>query len=114
MENVLKEILSKLDEDSLQAISKKANATPNQTKSALASAIPILMNALAKNSSSNEGAAALQKAVAKDHSGSLLDNFSDLLAVFTAAFTASSQLLGEEAIISMTFNTDITLLFRNE
>lgn len=79
MENVLNEILSKLDNDSLQAISKQANATPDKTKNALASAIPILMNALAKNSSSSEGAAALQKAVAKDHNGSLLDNLGDFL-----------------------------------
>lgn len=77
--NVLNELLSKLDDNSLQAISKKANATPTQSKAALASAIPILMNALAKNSSTHEGASSLQNAVKKDHDGSLLDNLGDFV-----------------------------------
>jgi len=78
-ENPLSELLSRLDDDSLQTISKKTNASPQQTQSALASAIPILMNALAKNSSTREGKAALQNAVRKDHDGSLLDNLGDFL-----------------------------------
>ena len=74
MENILSEILSNIDDDSLQTISQQTNASPTQAKSALASAIPILMNALANNSSTEEGASALQNAVARDHDGSLLDN----------------------------------------
>ncbi len=72
-------MLSRLDDNSLQTISKKTNASPQQTQSALASAIPILMNALARNSSTREGKAALQNAVRKDHDGSLLDNLGDFL-----------------------------------
>ncbi len=79
MEDILGAILSKLDDSSLQAISNKANASPDQTKSAMASAIPILMNALARNSKSKDGAAALQSAVQRDHNGSLLDNLGDFL-----------------------------------
>ncbi|HER08021.1 MAG TPA: DUF937 domain-containing protein [Bacteroides sp.] len=78
-ENPLSELLSQLDDNSLQKISQKANASPTQAQSALASAIPILMNALAKNSSTREGKAALQNAVKKDHDGSLLDNLGDFL-----------------------------------
>ncbi|MDD2811888.1 MAG: DUF937 domain-containing protein [Bacteroidales bacterium] len=78
-ENVLGALLSKLDDNALQAISRKANATPQQAQGALASAIPVLMNALAKNSSTPEGADALQRAVAKDHDGSLLDNLGSFL-----------------------------------
>lgn len=77
--NVLKELLSQLDDNSLQAISQKANATPTQSQAALASAIPILMNALAKNTSTQEGASALENAVKRDHDGSLLDNLGDFL-----------------------------------
>jgi hypothetical protein len=56
-----------------------SDASPDQTKAALASAIPILMNALAKNSSTPEGADALQNAISRDHDGSLLDNLGGFL-----------------------------------
>ncbi|NLO03227.1 MAG: DUF937 domain-containing protein [Bacteroidales bacterium] len=79
MKNILGEILSRLDDNSIETISRQVNAPPDQTKTALASAIPILMNALAKNSNSREGAAALQNAVARDHDGSLFDNLGDFL-----------------------------------
>lgn len=79
MENLLGAILSQLDDNSIEAISRKANASPAQAKSALGSAIPILMNALAKNSSSGDGAASLKNALAKDHDGSLLDNMGSFL-----------------------------------
>lgn len=79
MKNILGEILSNLDDNSLEKISHQVNAPPNQTKTALASAIPILMNALAKNSSTSEGASALKNAIARDHDGSLLDHLGDFL-----------------------------------
>ncbi|MDD4755448.1 MAG: DUF937 domain-containing protein [Prolixibacteraceae bacterium] len=79
MKNILGEILSRLDDNSIETISRQVNAPPDQTKTVLASAIPILMNALAKNSNSREGAAALQNAVARDHDGSLFDNLGDFL-----------------------------------
>jgi hypothetical protein len=78
-ENMLSAILSHIGDNSLEAISQQVNASPDQTKSALASAIPILMNALAKNSQSPEGAASLQNALQRDHDGSLLDNLGGFL-----------------------------------
>ena len=74
MENLLNSILSKVDDQSLQSISRQANTTPAQAKSALSSAIPVLMGALAKNSRTPEGASSLQNAIQKDHNGGLLDN----------------------------------------
>jgi len=79
MENLLNSIMSQFDDNSLQVICSKANASPTQAKSALASAVPILMNALAKNSSSQEGASSLQQAVSRDHDGSLIDNLGGFL-----------------------------------
>lgn len=79
MENLLNSIMSQFDDNSLQAIGSKANASPTQAKSALASAVPILMNALAKNSSSQEGASSLQQALSRDHDGSLIDNLGGFL-----------------------------------
>ena len=79
MENILGAILSNLDDNSIETIGKQAHASPTQAKSALASAIPILMSALAKNSSSGDGAAALKNALARDHDGSLLENLGGFL-----------------------------------
>jgi hypothetical protein len=74
MENFINTILSRVDDQSIQSISQKANVSPTQAKSALSTAIPILMNSMANNSRSPEGAFALQQAVEKDHDGSLMDN----------------------------------------
>lgn len=74
MENLLNTILSHVDNQSLQAIGQKANTSPDQAKHALSDAIPILMNAMAKNSRNPEQAASLQQAIQKDHNGSILDN----------------------------------------
>jgi len=74
MENFINTILSQVDDQSIQSLSQKANTSPVQAKSALSTAIPILINAMAKNSRTSEGAFALQKAVEKDHDGSILDN----------------------------------------
>ncbi|MDD4638372.1 MAG: DUF937 domain-containing protein [Bacteroidales bacterium] len=79
MENILGSILSQIDNNALKTISRQANTTPAKAKSALTSAIPALMHAMAKNSSTKEGADALQKAVKKDHDGSLLDNLGEFL-----------------------------------
>jgi len=79
MSDLISSILSQFDDNSLQTISKQAGATPEQAKSALGDAIPILMNALARNNSSAVGAESLRNAIARDHDGSLLDNLGDFL-----------------------------------
>ena len=79
MDNILDSILSQIDKNTLEVIGQQANISPDKAQNALKSAIPILMSALARNSSTPEGASALQNAVAKDHDGSLLDNLGALL-----------------------------------
>jgi Bacterial protein of unknown function (DUF937) len=44
----------------------------------MASAIPILMNALAKNSSTPEGAEALQNAIDRDHDGTITGDIAQM------------------------------------
>ena len=97
-ENILGAILSSLDDNALESISQQTDASPNQAKAALASAIPILMNALAKNSSTPEGAAALHNAISRDHDGSLLDNLGGFLSNPAAANGAGilRHVLGEK------------------
>lgn len=79
MADFLNSILSQLSDGSIESMSQKINASPDQTKEALSSAIPLLVSALAKNSSSQDGAASLQSALERDHDGSILDNISDLI-----------------------------------
>lgn len=79
MENLLESLLSNFDSNSLQELGKQANLSPKQAKGAMESAIPLLMNALAKNSSTEEGASQLQNAINKDHDGSIFDNLGDFL-----------------------------------
>lgn len=79
MNDIIGAILSQFDDNSLKTISKQTGATPEQAKSALNDAIPILMNALARNNKSSDGAQALRNALARDHDGSLLDNLSGYL-----------------------------------
>lgn len=49
-------------------------ADEGKTQSALSAALPVLIGALAKNSSKEEGAKALDTALEKDHDGSVLDD----------------------------------------
>lgn len=46
----------------------------NQVQSAMNSALPILLNALSRNSSNQNGASALTNALDRDHDGSILDD----------------------------------------
>ena len=84
-DNILGAILSNFDESTLDIIGQQTGASPSQAKAALASAIPILMNALAKNTSTPEGAEALQNAINRDHDGSLLENLGGFLSNPAAA-----------------------------
>lgn len=79
MENIIDSLLSNLDSNSMQELSKKTNLPTKKAKGAMETAIPLLMNALAKNSGSTQGATELQEAIKRDHDGSLLDNLGDFL-----------------------------------
>lgn len=54
-------------------IAKATGLSPEQTKKAVAMAMPLLMGAMAKNSSTDQGAASLNTAL-DQHDGSILDN----------------------------------------
>lgn len=79
MEELLKSIFNQIDDNTIEAIGKQANASPDQAKGVLEDAIPILVSALARNSSTEEGATSLQNALERDHDGSLLDNLGGFL-----------------------------------
>ena len=78
--NALTEMLmSQLAGSAISQISGKIGADPGTTSKAVAIAVPLLISALARNSSTPAGAEALNNAVARDHDGSILDNLGAFL-----------------------------------
>ncbi|MFK7987419.1 MAG: DUF937 domain-containing protein [Sandaracinaceae bacterium] len=63
----------------LNQLSQQIGASPSQTQSALGAALPMLVGALAQNSSTPAGAQSLAKAIDRDHDGSVLDNLGSIL-----------------------------------
>jgi len=57
-----------------QAISKQLGTDEQQTRTAIAAAIPSLMEALTQSASTPEGASRLHQTIQHDHDGSLLDD----------------------------------------
>lgn len=73
--NALTEILmQQLAGGAVSQISRKIGADQSTTSKALAIAVPLLISALARNSSTPAGANALNQAIANDHDGSILDD----------------------------------------
>lgn len=105
MENLLESLLSNLDKNSLKELGNKTNLSPNKAKGAMETAIPLLMNALAKNSRTEQGAVDLQNAINKDHDGSLLDNLGEFLQNPQSANGAGilKHVLGDKQNIAKTY-----------
>lgn len=79
MSNLLEELTKQFGGQMAATLGQKAGVNGAQAGSILESAMPILVNALARNASSNDGAQSLQNALNKDHDGSILDNLSGFL-----------------------------------
>lgn len=65
--------------DTINTISQQVGASPEQTQSAIATALPALLGGLAQNTQTPQGAAALDQALERDHDGGLLDSLGGLL-----------------------------------
>jgi hypothetical protein len=63
----------------LQGIARQAGVQPAQAESAIGMALPVLIGALNRNAQDPQGAASLDKALGRDHDGSLLDDLGGLL-----------------------------------
>ncbi len=75
--DLMEMLLSQLGGNNLSALSNHVGANEQQTTSALSGLIPVIMGALAKNASTQEGASSLFNALQKDHDGSVLENLMD-------------------------------------
>lgn len=72
-------VSQQLGGDAIKQMSRIIGADEESTGSAVQSALPLLIGALARNSSNDEGASSLASALNKDHDGSILDNLGGFL-----------------------------------
>lgn len=72
----INEIMSLVGDDGVNAISNKLGLDKKQANDALLASLPSIVTALNGNTQSKMGLKSLEKAIEKDHDGSLLDNLS--------------------------------------
>lgn len=76
--SLLDMMMSQLGDQSA-AVGQQLGADQDQTRSAMAMAIPLLMGALTRNAAKPDGADSLLGALSRDHDGSILDNLGGAL-----------------------------------
>lgn len=65
--------------DTVKTMSRELGTNEQSTATAISAAIPLLLSALARNSTSQDGARSLHQALEKDHDGAVLDNLPGFL-----------------------------------
>lgn len=79
MPSVMEQILSHIDENTLTQMSDQLGESPQATGNGIAAAVPLILQALARNASDDQGRESLYSAVSNDHDGSVLDNLMSVL-----------------------------------
>ena len=74
MENILELLNSDIGKQIIGGVSRETNQPANKTADVVSMALPLLMGAMKRNTSSPEGAAGLLGALNSKHNGSILDN----------------------------------------
>lgn len=74
MSNILDLVQSQLSGDVLEQLAKQIGGGTGETQTAIQSAIPAILQAMTKNTTSPEGASSLANALDKDHDGSILED----------------------------------------
>jgi hypothetical protein len=72
--SVLDDLRSQLSGETVSNISRRIGADPEQTKTAMDGAIPMLLAALGQEAADPERRAGLQQAIQEDHDGSVVDD----------------------------------------
>jgi hypothetical protein len=72
-------INQQLSEDRVQRISTRIGSDPARTRAAIDEAVPLLLGALGAEAQDPQAAPGLQRALAEDHDGALLDELDDYL-----------------------------------
>lgn len=96
MANLFDLLQSQVSDDVIGALTQQigGNAKKEQTSTAVSDGMAILMNALAKNSSSSTGASALGSALDRDHDGGILE---DLLGFVQGTAASNNSRAGNGA-----------------
>ena len=79
MSSIIELLMGQLGGDNIGRISSQVGAKEEDTAKVMPEVLGLLTDALARNSSRQEGAQALSNALAKDHDGSILDNLPDFI-----------------------------------
>lgn len=79
MASLLDLIQQQIGDPEIQKISRSLGVEENRARSGIASALPLLVSALADNTRDPGGARSLAGALERDHDGSLLDQVGDFL-----------------------------------
>jgi hypothetical protein len=79
MSSIIELLMDQLGGENIGKISRQVGAREEDTAKAMPEMLGLLTEALARNSSRQEGAQGLSNALAKDHDGSILDNLPDFI-----------------------------------
>ena len=79
MEKILDLLNGSLGNEVVAGITQNTEASEEQTKAVVSSALPALLGALQNNASKDEGAQGILNAIGSKHDGSILDNLSGFL-----------------------------------
>lgn len=79
MSSLIELLMDQLGGDNLGKISRQVGAREEDTAKAMPEMLGMLTEALARNTSRQDGAQSLSNALAKDHDGSILDNLPDFI-----------------------------------
>ena len=79
MSSIIELLMDQLGGDALGQISRQVGVREEDTAKAMPEVLGLLTDALARNSSRQDGAQALSNALEKDHDGSILDNLPDFI-----------------------------------
>ncbi len=74
MDNLLELLNSDIGKQMISGVSRETGQSKDQTSEVITMALPLLMGAMKRNASSNEGASGLMNALESKHDGSILDN----------------------------------------
>lgn len=79
MPSVMEQILSHIDENTLNQMSDQLGESPQATGNGIAAAVPLILQALARNAGDPYGRDSLYGAVSNDHDGSILNDLMGVL-----------------------------------
>ena len=100
MANLIEMLQGQLTESMIDQLSNQLGGADRQkTATAAEGALSTIIGALAKNSATPDGASGLAKALDRDHDGSILDNFAEMLGGTQAAPETASRTMNGAGIL---------------